>query len=217
MSKDWHQMNKKPKLKNRAEMTSTTIATLVSVARRQFGERGFASVVMDDLCAEADLTRGALHHHFGDKTGIFVAVVRAILAEVNGAMEDRFNQYQAPWDGYVEACMLYLDLMQDPALSRILLQDGPSVLGQRLRELEDATYIEPMVQGLNELQESGALHEFNALAMAHLISGAIGDSATWIRSQPTPEVAAAQAKVSLRLMLNGLKRSTVIDFAPTKS
>lgn len=48
---------------------------LIQVARRAFGEYGYADTSMDKLTAEAGLTRGALYHHFGDKKGLFAAVV----------------------------------------------------------------------------------------------------------------------------------------------
>ena len=47
-------------------------------------------MVMDELCAEADLTRGALHHHFGGKAGLFTAVVTHLLDEINQALDERF-------------------------------------------------------------------------------------------------------------------------------
>lgn len=51
---------------------------LIEVARRAFAEYGYADTSMDKLTAEAGLTRGALYHHFGDKRGLFAAVVDQI-------------------------------------------------------------------------------------------------------------------------------------------
>jgi hypothetical protein len=60
------------------------------------------------------------------------------------------------------------------------------VLGLRLRELEEASYIGPMAQGLVELQEAGRLRAFDAVAMAHLINGAMGDTGIWVVAQDDP-------------------------------
>jgi hypothetical protein len=63
------------------------------------------------------------------------------------------------------------------------------VLGLRLRELEEASYIGPMAQGLVELQEAGRLRAFDAVAMAHLINGAMGDTGIWVVAQDDPQAA----------------------------
>lgn len=69
--------------KARTEMIEETRQKLVAAARRQFGSVGYAETVMDDLTAQAGLTRGALYHHFGDKKGLFLAVVQAIDSEMD--------------------------------------------------------------------------------------------------------------------------------------
>lgn len=55
---------------------------LIEVARRSFTTYGYAETSMDKLTAEAGLTRGALYHHFGDKKGLFAAVVDQIDSEM---------------------------------------------------------------------------------------------------------------------------------------
>lgn len=52
--------------KARAEMIEETRQKLVAAARQQFGSVGYAETVMDELTAQAGMTRGALYHHFGD-------------------------------------------------------------------------------------------------------------------------------------------------------
>jgi len=191
--------------RSRAAMSADTTERLIAVARRQFAEKGFAAVVMDELCAEADLTRGALHHHFGGKAGLFTAVVQHLLDEINQAIDARYATHDDPWEGYIDTCLYYYDLLHEPALRRILLQDAPGVLGPRLREMEEASYIGPMAQGLVELQQAGRLRAFDAVAMAHLLNGAMGDSGIWVIAQDDPQAAAERVKGALRCLLEGLQ------------
>ncbi|MEQ6928237.1 TetR/AcrR family transcriptional regulator [Pseudomonas mosselii] len=191
--------------RSRAAMSADTTERLIAVARHQFAEKGFAAVVMDELCAEADLTRGALHHHFGGKAGLFTAVVQHLLEEINQAIDARYATHDDPWEGYIDTCLYYYDLLHEPALRRILLQDAPGVLGPRLRELEEASYIGPMAQGLVELQQAGRLRAFDAVAMAHLINGAMGDSGMWVIAQDDPQTAAERVKGALRCLMEGLQ------------
>jgi len=191
--------------RSRAAMSADTTERLIAVARRQFAEKGFAAVVMDELCAEADLTRGALHHHFGGKAGLFTAVVQHLLDEINQAIDARYATHVDPWEGYIDTCLYYYDLLHEPALRRILLQDAPGVLGPRLRAMEEASYIGPMAQGLVELQQAGRLRAFDAVAMAHLLNGAMGDSGIWVIAQDDPQAAAERVKGALRCLMEGLQ------------
>lgn len=51
-----------------------TRATLLAVGRRLFADKGFAATSIDDLVLAAEVTRGALYHHFADKEALFRAV-----------------------------------------------------------------------------------------------------------------------------------------------
>lgn len=191
--------------RSRAAMSADTTERLIAAARRQFADKGFTAVVMDELCAEADLTRGALHHHFGGKAGLFTAVVQHVLQEINLALDEHYDTHDDPWEAYIATCLYYYDLLHDPAVRRILLQDAPAVLGPRLRELEEASYIGPMAEGLVELQQAGRLKAFDAVAMAHLINGAMGDSGLWMIAQDDPQAAAQRVKSALRCLMEGLQ------------
>ena len=56
--------------RKRAEMMEETRRKLLQAARQAFAEKGYAASSMDELTADVGLTRGALYHNFGDKTGL---------------------------------------------------------------------------------------------------------------------------------------------------
>ncbi len=62
--------------KARAEMIEETRQKLVAAARQQFGSVGYAETVMDELTAQAGMTRGALYHHFGDMRSITILAIK---------------------------------------------------------------------------------------------------------------------------------------------
>lgn len=65
-------------------MTSTglrTIDRLLLAARKLFLERNYADVTMDQICAEADATKGGLYHHFSSKEELYQAMLIADLRE----------------------------------------------------------------------------------------------------------------------------------------
>lgn len=52
---------------------------IVDSARRLFNRSGFADVSIDDIMADAGLTRGGFYNHFGTKDELYAAVVAQIL------------------------------------------------------------------------------------------------------------------------------------------
>ena len=64
--------------KKRAQTMEENRARLIAAARKAFAEQGYAAASMDELTAQAGLTRGALYHNFGDKRGLLAAVVNQI-------------------------------------------------------------------------------------------------------------------------------------------
>jgi AcrR family transcriptional regulator len=53
---------------------------ILSAARRLFSERRFDAVSTSEVALEAGVTRGLVHHYFGTKRGLYLEVVRSMLA-----------------------------------------------------------------------------------------------------------------------------------------
>jgi AcrR family transcriptional regulator len=54
-------------------------AQILTCARRLFSERHYGAVSLADVAREAGVTRGLLHHYFGGKRELYVAVVRSMV------------------------------------------------------------------------------------------------------------------------------------------
>jgi len=59
----------------RPEHKAETRARIVEAARRLFNRHGFQQVTIDQVMADAALTRGAFYHHFGSKDDLYAAAV----------------------------------------------------------------------------------------------------------------------------------------------
>ena len=189
---------------SRAEMSANTTQRLIVVARTHFAKHGYNQVVMDDLCRDAELTRGALHHHFGGKKGLFAAVVKEIFEEISEQLERHYQGFDDPWQGYIETCIYYIDLLHQEGLKQILILDAPSVLGEALRQLEEQYYIQPLIDSLGLWQQHNTSIQFDPIIMAHLIDGAIMNASLWIFAQPDAHHAAQKVKHTLRIFLKSL-------------
>ncbi|MEN4196731.1 TetR/AcrR family transcriptional regulator [Serratia sp. CY70267] len=195
--------------KARTEMIEETRQKLVAAARRQFGSVGYAETVMDDLTAQAGLTRGALYHHFGDKKGLFLAVVQAIDAEMDAHLADITASTADDWEAFAARCRGYLIMMTEPQAQRILLRDSPSVLGAEYLRASKLACISWMTGALEVLMAQRRIAIAEPEALAHLINGGLMDAALWVAHHPEKDVGLEQALVSLNLLLNGLRSTAV--------
>jgi AcrR family transcriptional regulator len=62
----------------------TTRQRLIAAASRQFAHRSYSMVSLDDILAEAELTKGAMYFHFPSKQALALAIIDD-LAEMSGA------------------------------------------------------------------------------------------------------------------------------------
>jgi len=62
-----------------AEHKENTRRRIVQSARRLFNRHGFNGVSIDEIMAEAGLTRGGFYNHFGTKEELYAEVVQQVL------------------------------------------------------------------------------------------------------------------------------------------
>lgn len=111
--------------RSQADRRATTQAALLTAARALFAERGFAGVGAPEIADAAGVTRGAITHHFLDKTGLFRAVIQAEAQAVAKALA---LVPDGP-DALRQGTRLWFQTMQEKGRVRLLLIDGPAVLG----------------------------------------------------------------------------------------
>jgi TetR/AcrR family transcriptional regulator len=67
----------------RTRATSADVrADLLAAAASAFGARGFAAVSLRDVAKRAGTTAAMIHYYFGDKDGLFAALLESALASV---------------------------------------------------------------------------------------------------------------------------------------
>lgn len=191
--------------KARTEMIEETRKKLVATARQQFGRVGYADTVMDELTAQAGMTRGALYHHFGDKKGLFLAVAQEIDAEMDARLADISAHAPDNWSAFKGRCRAYLEMTMAPEVQRILLRDSPSVLGAEYLQAGKLQCVASMTRMLKTLMEEKHIAPTSPEVLAHLINGGLMDAAFWIANRPEDTQALAQALDGVELLLNGLK------------
>jgi len=196
--------------RSQRERSAATRDALVQVAREQFAAHGYAGVGTEAIVRAAGVTRGALYHQFADKTELFAAVFEAVEAEVmaridaavaTSGLADVIDLMKLGADTWLAAC-------SDPAISRIILVDAPSVLGwERWREI-GLRYGMGMVQGLlTHAMSIGRIAEQPVEPLAHVFIGALDEATLYAVRHADREVALTEVRAVLRAMIESFALS----------
>ena len=147
-------------MKSRRESnTEATIAAILAAGRARFGTEGFESASLEDIGSDARVTTGAIYHHFGNKLGLYRAVVEQIESELLAcAMSvsdpDPWLKAQRMFAHLIEACAA-------PEVQRIICLDAPRVLGPEVwREIELKYGYGAMAAAMTKLIEAGILRPY---------------------------------------------------------
>jgi AcrR family transcriptional regulator len=131
------------------ERTETTRLALIEAARALFVGKGYGDTSTPEIAVAAGITRGALYHHFIDKRDLFRQVLlregEAVAADIEAATPEQLS----PREALLEGSKAYLNAMTAPGRTRLLLIDGPAVLGMaEVMAMDDATSAKSLRQGL---------------------------------------------------------------------
>lgn len=188
----------------RAVKMAETRKKLIEAGRRAFAEFGYFATSMDKLTAEAGLTRGALYHNFGDKKGLFAAVVDQIDSEMAARAQQQAAQCENVWDGLMEEARAYITSALDPEIQRIVLLDGPSVLGDPSRWPSQNRCLESTKQAVQSMIYENIVRPVDVEAMAMLLNGAAMNAALWVAANEAPQDALPKALSALEVLFSGV-------------
>jgi AcrR family transcriptional regulator len=183
-------------IRTNKERTETTRQALTEAARALFVDQGYGQTSTPDIVAAAGITRGALYHHYADKRDLFRHVLeqesRAVAAEIAAATPEAL----APREALLIGSDAYLRAMTVPGRTRLLLIDGPAVLGMaEIMAMDDANAARSLRQGLAEAGMGRG--EVSLDALSQLLSAAFDRAALEIEAGAD----AAEVRAAMRWLL----------------
>jgi AcrR family transcriptional regulator len=186
------------------ERTEATITSLVSAGRELFAEDGYAATSLDAVVAKAGVTKGALYHHFAGKRELFEAVFVAEQVRLTSAVMAAVDAKQDPWEAFEAGCGTFIEACQEPGAQRIFLLDAPVALGwETIRRLESGS-LELMKQGIQMSIDAGSIPPRPVDPLAHLLFGAVCESAMVVARAPDQDAALRDALAELHRLLSSL-------------
>jgi len=195
-------MQDKSERRSNKERAQSTRADLISAARKLFYEDGYAQTPTPQIVKAAKITRGALYHHFTDKSDLFRAVFLAEAHAVAKQIGKNSTNSKSALDALLRGSEAYFTAMAVPGRTRLMLLDGPSVLGQgEIDHIYSQTSRKQLLNGLSQAMAKGELRKMPLKPLAILLSAAFDRAALAI----TEGESTKSYKTVIRNIIEGLR------------
>ncbi len=173
------------------ERRTATRGAIIEAAQQLFGDPGFDATKIDDIAAKAGVAKGAVYHHFKNKNEIFEAVFSQVSSEIVTAMVSDIEPGVGTLETLTHSMKRFFDLCAPPHVSRIMLLDGPVVLGHANWQRLDAQHFGGLVtQALQEAMDAGAIRQQPLEPLSRVLLGGIQAAAIDCAAQKNFEAAA---------------------------
>lgn len=191
--------------RTQAERSAATRAALLGAARTLFAEKGFAATGREEIVEAAGVTRGALHHHYGAKMQLFRAVYEVLEHEIMTKVATAAAGGATPTEQLRLGSLAYLDAAMDPAVQRVCLIDGTSVLGWEVRAEISGNLALGMVQDvLRAAMDAGEIDPQPVDALAHVLLAALHEAVLLVARADDQAAARAEVGVIVERVLDRL-------------
>lgn len=178
---------------------------LIDAGRELFVEHGFFNTSISDIVTRSGVgTRGAFYHHFKDKAELF----RAVFEDVENDLTLRSIAAPPPgadaWERLTRGLHGFLEAAQEPAVQRVILVDGPVVLGwQTLREIQEGNSIALINEVVREAIAEGIIDDQPVGELTHMLVAALEEASLLVAHSANPHRARRRAaKILDRLLLS---------------
>lgn len=160
------------------DRSGATRTALIAAGRALFIERPFGDIGTPEIVAKAGVTRGALYHHFADKQALFAAVVEAEAEAVAREIEYSSPAGTSAVEALLKGGHAYLDAMELPGRTRLLLLEAPAILGHIRAEAIDMRHsARTLEEGLAMAIEAGVMPSLPLGPLTRTISAAYDSAA----------------------------------------
>jgi len=195
--------------RSQGERSEATQGELVRAARKLFGRQGFAETSIEQIVQDAEVTRGALYHHFEGKIELFRAVFTEIQAEILTQALVAVSTKQDPWEQIEAGMHDFLDHCVDPEIQQIMLQDGPTVLGWERWHYSDRRYaMDQVFKYMRMLEGIKHLSQPAMEMLANIFTAALMEAAKTIANAEDPKASREAAGRLMILILRALGQDT---------
>lgn len=191
----------------REEAKQKTTSALLKIARKHFTQHGYYDVSLEKIAEEADVTRGAVYHHFKNKQGLFLAVLETVQNDIARHIEKEASKSDDRWDQLTLGCLGFVKGANAKNCRRILLVDAPVVIGwDAWRKADRENSMHVLQEHIDELKQLGYLvDDVDTKLMTYTISGALNELALNYPKQDLGEIN-KKIGVTIEYMVGGFRK-----------
>jgi AcrR family transcriptional regulator len=191
---------------SQAERRASTRARVLDAAEALFAAHGYEATSTDEILELAEVSRGALYHHFGTKRAVFEGVFERVSDAAIERATRGAPQSHSPLETLVQVCLRWLREVRKPAVAAIVIEQGPQVLGwKRARDLEARTSLRLMIRGIERAENAGEVEVESAELSARILNAVLAEAAL-ASLYRRPRVSSAAIERSIRQVIEGLGR-----------
>jgi AcrR family transcriptional regulator len=190
------------------ERSTATRRKILDASRSLFASRGWAATSVDEVVRTAGVTKGALYHHFRDKTDLLRAVYEeqeqtsvSRLLSLAVEVTDPLDQLRVGSRAFLTECL-------DPEFRRIALVEAPAGLGWEEWRAIDARYGFGLLRGAVEAaMEQGRMRRMPVDQVSHLLLAALSEAALLLGQSSDPDTTFTEVAAAFDALLDGLELS----------
>jgi AcrR family transcriptional regulator len=167
-----------------------TRGQLIGIATHMFAERGYEDTSIEAVLREAGVSRGSLYHHFASKEALFEAVAEEVETSVGEQTVAAASGSAGPVEALRAGFVAWIRLAGDPVVRRILLIDGPSVLGwERWRAMEEHHALGLIRAVLQIIADEGKVRPELVGTLSHVLLASVNEVALLVARSDDKEAA----------------------------
>lgn len=197
-----------PGVSRRQQYSSSTRRALVTAAETLFTVRGYGSTSLDAIVSAAEVTKGALYHHYSGKQALFEAVFEDVETRATAQIRQAIKGVSDPWEKAVSGLREFLAVVQEPAYRRVVVQEGPAILGyERFREMEERSTYAVLSELASELLTVGPweLSDEMVDTFSRIFFGALSAAGESVSDSDDPRAASDRVEGAIGMVLAGLR------------
>jgi AcrR family transcriptional regulator len=197
------------------ERSEATVSELLRVGRELFAANGYASTSLDAVCSRADVSKGALYHHFTNKENLFLAVYAAEQETMRRGCTEAFKTETDRWVGIYRGCRTLLEVSAAPDLQRIVYIDAPGAIGWAAMRRLQADCKAVLIAEVQASIDQGRITGHDAGMLGSMLYGAVAEMAMSVVAAERSADRLLVAKHELTVIFNAIDPLKAVAIAST--
>jgi AcrR family transcriptional regulator len=186
----------------------------VTMTTRTFGRyysAGMPKSSMQRLVREVSGVTGATRrqqYSASTKRALFEAVFERVETDASKSINKALRGKRDPWEKAQAGLAAFLEIVRQPRYRRIVIQEGPAVLGyERFREQEERSTFGSVLDIVRAVLGAGEweLDEGMLQTFARIFFGAMSSAGETVATAENPELAAWRVEAAIGFMITGFR------------